>query len=113
VLWMVLTITLSGVVLAGLQLLAAYRLATAGRGEFAQQQEITLEQNRISLKSSVTGLLILVVSFAFFMVYVAWVFAIREASLVQSQNTRGPTTQLLPGLGGPGPPPQNEPAAHK
>jgi hypothetical protein len=78
VLWMVVAITISGVALAGLQLLAAYRLAGSGKGEFAVSQEITLEQNRISLKSSVTGLMILVISFAFFMVYVVWVYTAKE-----------------------------------
>jgi hypothetical protein len=78
VLWMVVAITISGVALAGLQLLAAYRLAGAGHGEFAASQEITLEQNRISLKSSVTGLMILVISFAFFMVYIVWVYTAKE-----------------------------------
>jgi hypothetical protein len=78
VLWMVVAITISGVALAGLQLLAAYRLAGAGHGELAASQEVTLEQNKISLKSSVTGLMILVISFAFFMVYIAWVYTAKE-----------------------------------
>lgn len=78
VLWMVVAITLSGVALAGLQLLAAYKLAGTGHGTFADQQEIVLKQNEISLKSSVTGLMILIVSFAFFMVYVAWVYTSKE-----------------------------------
>jgi hypothetical protein len=88
-------------------LLAAYRLAVAGHGDhLAQQQEITLEQNKISLKSSVTGLLILVVSFAFFMVYVAWVFTIREVPLAQDRKMRETNAQtVLPEPGGVGAPP--------
>jgi hypothetical protein len=100
-LWMVVTITFSGVVLAALQLLAAYRLAVAGRAgdQLSQQQELTLEQNKISLKSSVTGLLILVTSLAFFIIYVSWVFTIREIPLGRDQKVSGPQN-LLPGVGG-------------
>ncbi len=78
VLWMVVAITLSGVLLAGLQLFAAFLLAASGHGDLAQTSELSLEQKKISLKSSVTGLLILTVSFAFFIVYVLWVYTIKE-----------------------------------
>ena len=75
ILWMVVAITISGVVLAGLQLLAAYRLASNAGPGFASEQggELKLDAKSISLKSSVTGFLILVISFAFFIVYVRWV----------------------------------------
>jgi hypothetical protein len=114
VLWMVVAITLSGVALAGLQLLAAYKLAGAGHGDLETPQEITLEQNKISLKSSVTGLMILVVSFAFFMVYVAWVYTAKElqqetpesASVMAATPAAAmaPMIALLPGGGGYGAP---------
>lgn len=78
ILGMVVAITVSGVMLAALQLLYAFRLASAGKGEFGQSQELTLEQNKISVKSSVTGLMIFVISFAFFMVYVVWVYTSKE-----------------------------------
>jgi hypothetical protein len=107
-LWTVLAITLSGIALAALQLLAAYRLALSGRGveNLAQAQELVLEHNKISLKSSVTGLLILIVSFAFFMVYVSWVFTIREMPLVREQQPKNSETEkMLPGVGGVGEPP--------
>jgi hypothetical protein len=80
VLWMVVAITLSGVALAGLQLLAAYKLASAGRAEFNQGGQVTLEANKVSVQSSVTGLLILTVSFAFFLVYVLYVYRITEVN---------------------------------
>jgi hypothetical protein len=116
VLWMVVAITLSGVALAGLQLLAAYRLADSGHGDLATAQEITLEQNKISLKSSVTGLLILVVSFAFFMVYVAWVYTSKElqqgspemAKVIVTTATNSGTSPV-PALSGYGPPPSTPP----
>lgn len=101
ILWMVVAITLSGVALAGLQLVAAYRLASAGHGDFASAQEVTLEQNKISLKSSVTGLMILVISFAFFMVYVAWVYTVKELKAPPTASSSESSTSI----GGYGPPP--------
>jgi hypothetical protein len=102
ILWMVVAITLSGVALAGLQLVAAYRLASAGHGDFASAQEVTLEQNKISLKSSVTGLMILVISFAFFMVYVVWVYTVKE---LKQDPAKASSTELSTSTGGYGPPP--------
>ncbi|HEV7613304.1 MAG TPA: hypothetical protein VGO37_15600 [Steroidobacteraceae bacterium] len=101
ILWMVVAITLSGVALAGLQLVAAYRLASAGHGDFASAQEVTLEQNKISLKSSVTGLMILVISFAFFMVYVAYVYTVKELKAAPAASGSESSTST----GGYGPPP--------
>jgi hypothetical protein len=104
---MVVALTVSGVVLAALQLYAAFRLAQAGRGKFDASNEITLEQSKVSLKSSVTGLLILVVSFAFFIVYVGWVFTIKETKI---DVEAAPTPSARPislGIGGLGPPPKN------
>ncbi|GAC1634876.1 MAG: hypothetical protein NVS4B4_15720 [Bradyrhizobium sp.] len=101
ILWMVVAITLSGVALAGLQLVAAYRLASAGHGDFASAQEVTLEQNKISLKSSVTGLMILVISFAFFMVYVVWVYTVKELKAPPTASSSESSTSS----GGYGPPP--------
>jgi hypothetical protein len=74
IMWMVVAITISGVILAGVQLGAAYRLATVGKGEFAQTTKITVTQGRMSMQSSITGLLILTVSLAFFFVFVKFVY---------------------------------------
>jgi hypothetical protein len=76
-LWMVVAITISGVLLAGFQLLAAFRLANAGRGDFTQGGELSLDQKSISLKSSVTGVTILTISLVFFITYVKWIYPIR------------------------------------
>jgi hypothetical protein len=100
ILWMVVAITLSGVALAGLQLVAAYRLASAGHGDFGAAQEVTLEQNKISLKSSVTGLMILVISFAFFMVYVVYVYTVKELKSPEASSSVSPASNS-----GYGPPP--------
>jgi hypothetical protein len=91
-LWMVVSLTLSGVILAGLQLIASYKLALIGKAEFAQSGEMSLERSKISVKSSVTGLLILTISFAFFMVYIIWVYTIKEQKIV-SPLANSPTAQ--------------------
>jgi len=77
-LWVVVVITLSGVGLSALQLVASYRLASAGRGSLDTTGELSLERDKVSLKSSVTGLFILVFSFAFFALFVAEVYKIKE-----------------------------------
>ena len=77
-LWMVVAITVSGVVLAGLQLMAGYKLASAKGTSFEQGGELSLENNKLSLKSSVTGLIILTISLAFFYVFVSQVYLIKE-----------------------------------
>jgi hypothetical protein len=81
-LYMVVLITISGVVLAGVQLLASYKLALLGRGELAGGGgELTYSPNSsVSIKSSVIGLMILAMSFAFFLVFVVYVYDLRDIS---------------------------------
>ena len=75
-LYMVILITLSGVALAGLQLLASYKLAVVGRGELAGGGEVSYSaQQGVSFKSSVVGLMILALSFAFFLVFIVYVYS--------------------------------------
>lgn len=74
----VVIITLSGIALAAVQFAASYRLATAGGAAIEQPSEVTIEQGRITLKSSVTGLVVLACSLAFFTVFVIHVHPIRE-----------------------------------
>jgi hypothetical protein len=105
ILWMVVGITLSGVALAGLQLVAAYQLARTGHGDLSSPQEVTLEQNKISLKSSVTGLMILVISFAFFMVYIVWVYTVKELKQDPPEAMVTPNFTSTTPTGGYGPPP--------
>lgn len=110
IMWMVVTITLSGILLAGIQLFAAYQLASEGKAEFDSDHNLRIEQGRISLKSSVTGLAILVVSLIFFIVYVKWVYTITgpvadpqpDDVLVQTPNPTPQQTvpKIVPGLGG-------------
>lgn len=86
ILLMVVTITLSGVALAGFQLWGSYKLISAGfQLDFNKDSNLVIEQNRISVKSSTTGLLILTVSLAFFIVYVIWIYPAQEARIAQPQ----------------------------
>jgi hypothetical protein len=96
IMWMVVAITLSGVFLAGLQLLAAYRLASAGKTAFEQGGQLNVEHNKISLSSSVTGLMILVVSFAFFLVYVTKVYLIQESKSTTPTSLESSTLATMP-----------------
>jgi hypothetical protein len=79
-LWMVVAITISGVLLAGLQLAGSFKLASDGKAEFAKDTDLTLKRDSLSAKSSVTGLLILMVSLGFFIIYVKFVYKIDNAS---------------------------------
>src|SRR5208282_2839875 len=58
-LWLVVGITVSGVFLAAVQLLAGYRLAMAGKAPFDQGGKVDFDKSKVSLSSSVTGLIIL------------------------------------------------------
>jgi TRAP-type C4-dicarboxylate transport system permease small subunit len=92
-LWMVVAITISGVLLAAVQLLASYRLAAAGKGPLEQAGEIALERDRLSLKSSITGLFILVISFAFFAVFVFGIYKIVEIDVDSAASVRKASPQ--------------------
>jgi amino acid transporter len=78
-LWMVVGITLSGVLLAALQLLGSYRLAQAGHGQFADGSEANLETGKVAVKSSVVGVIILAMSLAFFVIFVKYVYPITDS----------------------------------
>jgi hypothetical protein len=113
-LWMVVAITLSGVMLAGVQLIAGYRLASAGKAAFDGGGTIDIEKNKLSLKSSVTGLVILAISLVFFYLFVHEVYLIREQGVVgHPPVTSGAgMSGLTPGPfinGGVGAPPAAEP----
>lgn len=77
-LWMVVAITISGVGLAALQLLTSYNLAKSGNTGSFEASEFSLEKGKIALRSSVTGLFVLIFSFAFFYVFVYEIYIIKE-----------------------------------
>jgi hypothetical protein len=102
-LWMVVVITLAGVGLAALQLVGSFRLASVGAANFDQQTELSVQQGKLSVKSSVTGLLILICSFAFFWVFVYEVFVIKTVDVDGgSSNANGmkqrPSQQISAGM---------------
>jgi hypothetical protein len=103
-LWMVVSITLSGVILAGLQLLTSYKLASSNHSDLARDSEVVIQRDRISLKSSITGVLILGISLAFFIVYVLWIYNIKEISVDRPENLQ-PAPSSVSAIGGLGPPP--------
>jgi hypothetical protein len=108
-LWMVVSITVSGVVLAGLQLLTSYKLASSGHVDVARDSEVVIQRDRISLKSSITGVLILGISLAFFIVYVLGIYTIKEMPVDRPQNLQ-PATAVVSTVDGLGPPPADPPA---
>lgn len=105
-LWMVVIITLSGVALAGIQVNAAYRLAEKNNQVPATNDEITLQRDRIVLKSSITGIFILILSFAFFLVFVLYVYRFEQP---KDEDAVTPQTQVTLPSGGLGDPPSGAP----
>jgi hypothetical protein len=88
---MVVLVTLSGVGLAGLQLLASYALAAGGRGGLAEGGELKYSAEGVSFKSSVVGLMILAMSFAFFLVFIIYVYTFRPAEPADPQKVLRPS----------------------
>lgn len=98
--WMVVIITLSGVALAALQLMASFQLASAKKTPVGDQQLI-VKHNQIVLKSSVTGLFILLISFAFFLTYVIYVFRFQTPDDHIGRNVMGVPILPMGELGSP------------
>jgi len=84
--WLVVAITFSGVFLAGIQLVTSYKLAASGKSIGNQENTMTIEAQKVSISSSVTGLVILIVSLAFFDIFVKEVYTIHEAPRVVSSD---------------------------
>jgi hypothetical protein len=100
--WMVVAVTLAGVLLAGVQLGASYQLAIANKTSLdAKEGELILKRDQLALKSSVTGLFILIISFCFFLVFVLNVY--RLESLEDRTNLHSPSVATMP-MGELGPP---------
>ena len=96
VLWMVVILTMSGVLLAALQLGASYKLTAAGRQNgINDNHEISIEQGRLVLKSSIAGVIILLISFAFFYVFIIHVYHIKAVSLENDELSANQPHQAL------------------
>lgn len=81
-LWMVVVITISGVLLSAFQLYVGYMLANAGLPTSGNGETIvstmSIEKGKISIQSSIAGVIILSISLIFFIVYVTRVYPINE-----------------------------------
>ena len=91
-LFLVVSITISGVILAGIQLVMSYKLASDGKYQFDKDQELLIEQNKLSFKTSVTGCIILLISLAFFFIYVKFIYKFDEVK-VEIPYVPQPTSQ--------------------
>lgn len=124
ILFMVVFITLSGVALSGVQLLTSFNLAAIGRAQEDGATNLTIEQGKLSIKSSVTGLVVLVISLGFFGIYVSQVYSIVPNATVkdvpqtmaaESQPAPAPTPDargIVLESGGLGAPPKPEARKH-
>ena len=101
-LWLVVVITISGVALAAVQFVAAYQLAVTTRKLSSETNEIIINRSQVVLRSSVTGLFILVISFGFFLVFTLYIYRIDRPT---SSGFPVSQQQNLP-AGGLGPPRQ-------
>jgi hypothetical protein len=86
----------------------SFKLALAG-GEFAKDSELALENSKLSLKSSITGAIILALSLAFFMIYVIYIYTIREVAVETPGNLQTPTEWPNQPLVDPTPPSNSRP----
>jgi hypothetical protein len=94
--YMVVAITVSGVILAGLQLLASYKLALLGKGSLPDGGTVDVTAHSIALKSSVVGVVILGISFAFFLVFVLYVYTLKDAGTQGSSQQTSQTDETSP-----------------
>jgi len=92
---LVVGITISGVAMAALQLFMSYKLAQSGHADLAKDIELSIQKDRIAFKSSVIGLAILVISLAFFVVYVKWIYSIQEVPVASPVGRELPVSGTL------------------
>lgn len=76
-LFVVVIITLCGLVLSALQLWASYKLALTGHGTLADGGDVNITTSNVAVKSSVVGVVILGVSLAFFTLFIIYVYPLK------------------------------------
>jgi hypothetical protein len=86
----VVMVTISGVALSALQLFAAFQLAMEGREKLSTGSELGIAAGKMSIKSSIAGVVILAISLLFFVIFVKYVFPIAETP------SSGPSTETPP-----------------
>lgn len=103
-LWMVVAITVSGVLLAGVQLIYGYRLAavrgvTGSGGSDSDPRlggTVKLDtKGKLSVESSVTGILMLIISFAFFFIFVNEIYTIKDKFIDPADNAASQTEKSV------------------
>ncbi|MDI3561733.1 hypothetical protein [Bradyrhizobium sp. Arg816] len=82
--YMVVAITLAGVLLAAAQLWASFILALKRGGGLSDGSTIDLSKDKIAIQSSVVGVVVLGISLAFFSIFVLWVYTLDEPSSSRS-----------------------------
>jgi hypothetical protein len=93
IMWMVVALVFGGVYLAWMQLRSSYELALLGKKESLDDKVSGVTIAGMSVKSSVVGVIILAISFAFFGVYVRYVYTIDDASALLPQDSHSMTTR--------------------
>lgn len=108
-LYMVVFITLSGVILAGVQLWTSYKLAELGKVATDDGSDFTFKPGDIAVKSSVVGVAILAISLAFFGIFVTEVYKLTPLSegLASAAVVTTAAPVAPPGKVGLPPPPPN------
>jgi hypothetical protein len=108
ILFVVVSVTLAGVGLAGLQLLTSYNLAASGRMQDDEPTTLSIERGKLSLRSSITGVVVLGFSLAFFFIYILEVYNIAPPPTESEEHLKAqlPTQLTMLPPGGLGPPPQ-------
>lgn len=99
--WMVVSITIAGVVLAGIQLWASYSLAKLAHSNMeGMGSDVGLSKDKLAVQSSVIGVVVLTISFAFFLVFVLYVYTFQnpdQANAKQTQAAGAAPTQVSAG----------------
>jgi hypothetical protein len=84
----VVIVTISGVALSALQLLAAFQLAITGKEKLNASAEIGMAAGKMSAKSSIAGVIILSISLLFFAVFVKYVLPLTELNQVDQEKPK-------------------------
>jgi hypothetical protein len=98
--WMVVAITIAGVALAAAQLWASYVLARVRGSALSEGGSVDFSKDKLAVQSSVVGVVVLGISFAFFLVFVLWVYTFDDTSRqknVVSQSADEPPHQISAG----------------
>lgn len=101
-LWMVVFVTVAGVLLSAGQLATSYKLASRDIGAGAESHEMTIENGRVVIRSSAIGLMVLFISLVFFLIFVLKIYKIdetkQEVEEFQTAAAQAQPSPFRPGL---------------